>query len=165
MTTEERLERVERELVEAKAQATRAKRRRRWLLVALALGLGALSLVWASAVSAPSAEAQGAAPLGPCRYQLAVSPGYYCGNNVSTSAKLYLLDQSTGVLFTRDQIKDPKTGKTESCWVTWSPTARFVVDDPTQPRICPDCKGSGRLITPSGAKRCESCNGTGKIAP
>jgi len=35
MTAEERLANVERELAEAKAQATRAKRRNRWLLVAL----------------------------------------------------------------------------------------------------------------------------------
>jgi len=54
MTTEERLERLEREL-------GRAKRRGSWLLVGLALGLGALALVWASAASAPRAEAQGAA--------------------------------------------------------------------------------------------------------
>ena len=54
MTTEERLAKVEREL-------GRARRRSRWLLAALALGLGVLALVWASAASAPKAEAQGAA--------------------------------------------------------------------------------------------------------
>jgi len=54
MTTEERLENLEREL-------GRAKKRSRWLLVGLALGLGVLALVWASAASAPRAEAQGAA--------------------------------------------------------------------------------------------------------
>jgi len=53
MTTEERLTKVERELA-------RTKRRFRWLLVGLALGLGALALVWASAASVPKAEAQGA---------------------------------------------------------------------------------------------------------
>ena len=42
MTTEERLAKVEREL-------GRVKRRSRWLLVALALGLAALALVWALA--------------------------------------------------------------------------------------------------------------------
>jgi len=61
MTTEERLAKVERELAETKAQATRAKRRCRWLFAALAFGLGALVLVWASAASAPRAEAQDAA--------------------------------------------------------------------------------------------------------
>ena len=61
MTTEERLAKVERELAEAKAQATRAKRRSRWLLATLGLGLGALAFVWASAASAPRAEAQDAA--------------------------------------------------------------------------------------------------------
>jgi len=60
MTTEERLAKVERELVEAKAQAIRAKRRSRWLLAALGLGLGVLAFVWASAASVPRAEAQGA---------------------------------------------------------------------------------------------------------
>ena len=54
MTTEERLAKVERELA-------RAKRRSRWLLAALGLGLGALALVWASAANVPKAEAQGAA--------------------------------------------------------------------------------------------------------
>jgi len=54
MMTEERLEKVEREL-------RAAKRRSRWLLVALGLGLGAMALVWASAASVPKAEAQGAA--------------------------------------------------------------------------------------------------------
>jgi len=53
MTTEERLAKVEQKL-------GRARRRSRWLLAALGLGLGALALVWASAASAPSAEAQGA---------------------------------------------------------------------------------------------------------
>jgi hypothetical protein len=53
MTTEERLENLERELA-----ATR--RRSRWLLGGLALGLGALALVWASAASVPKAEAQDA---------------------------------------------------------------------------------------------------------
>jgi len=38
MTTEERLAKMERELAEAKAQATRAKRRSRWLLAALGSG-------------------------------------------------------------------------------------------------------------------------------
>jgi hypothetical protein len=46
MTTEERLTTLEQELA-----ATR--RRFRWLLVGLALGLEALALVWASAASAP----------------------------------------------------------------------------------------------------------------
>ena len=53
MTTEERLAKMERELATT-------RRRSRWLLVDLALGLGALALVWASAASAPRAEAQGA---------------------------------------------------------------------------------------------------------
>jgi hypothetical protein len=51
MTTEERLEKVERELA-------RAKQRSRWLLTALGLGLGTLMLVWTSAASVPLAEAQ-----------------------------------------------------------------------------------------------------------
>jgi hypothetical protein len=54
MTTEERLTTLEQELA-----ATR--RRFRWLLVGLALGLGALALVWVSAASAPKAKAQVAA--------------------------------------------------------------------------------------------------------
>jgi hypothetical protein len=54
MTNEERLAKMEREL-------GRAKRRSRWLLVGLAVGLGALAFVWASAASVPRAEAQGAA--------------------------------------------------------------------------------------------------------
>jgi len=58
MTTEERLAKVEREL-------GRAKLRSRWLLAALGLGLGALALVWASAASVPSADAQGAVGAGP----------------------------------------------------------------------------------------------------
>ena len=53
MTTDERLAKMERELATT-------RRRSRWLLVGLALGLGALALVWASAASAPRAEAQGA---------------------------------------------------------------------------------------------------------
>lgn len=53
MTTEERLATVERKL-------GRVKRRSRWLLAALGLGLGALALMWTSAASAPRAEAQGA---------------------------------------------------------------------------------------------------------
>jgi len=61
MTTEERLAKVERELAETKAQAACAKRRTRWLLAALGLGLGVLALVWVSAASEPRAEAQGAA--------------------------------------------------------------------------------------------------------
>ncbi|MGB2781487.1 MAG: hypothetical protein WBD63_08430, partial [Phycisphaerae bacterium] len=145
----------------------------RWLLAALGLGMGALALVWVSAASAPRAEAQGAVggadPSSPCRYQLAVAPGYVYGDElggrVSIRTRLYMLDQITGVLYTRDQLKDPKTGKTQDVWATRSRTARFVVDDPTQPGICPDCNGTGRLITPQGAKRCPTCNGTGKIAP
>ncbi len=49
MTTEERLENLEREV-------GRAKRRSRWLLAALGLGLAALALVWALAGGAPGAE-------------------------------------------------------------------------------------------------------------
>ena len=49
MTTEERLAKVEREL-------GRVKRRTRWMLVTLGLGLAALALVWALAGGAPSAE-------------------------------------------------------------------------------------------------------------
>ena len=59
MTTEERLERVERELVEAKAQATRAKRRTQWLLVALGLALGAWA--FAGTFGPNTAGAQGGA--------------------------------------------------------------------------------------------------------
>jgi len=54
MTTEERLAKVEQEL-------GRAKRRSRWLLAALGLGLGVLALVWVSAASTLRAEAQDAA--------------------------------------------------------------------------------------------------------
>jgi hypothetical protein len=53
MTTEERLANLEREL-------ERVKRRTRWLVAALGLGLGALALWWVSAASVPKAEAQGA---------------------------------------------------------------------------------------------------------
>jgi len=49
MTTEERLENLERELA-------RAKRRNRWVLVALTLGLGALTLVWLFGAIVLSAE-------------------------------------------------------------------------------------------------------------
>ena len=49
MTTEERLAKLEREL-------GRVKRRSRWLMAALVLGLGALVLVWALAGGPPSAE-------------------------------------------------------------------------------------------------------------
>ena len=59
MTTEERLENVERELVEAKAQATRAKRRNRWLLAAVTLAAGVFALVWIVAGAANRAQAQG----------------------------------------------------------------------------------------------------------
>ena len=56
MTTEERLAKVERELAEAKAQATRAKRRTRWLLAVVVLALGAW--VMAGAVGPRTAEGQ-----------------------------------------------------------------------------------------------------------
>ncbi len=43
MTTEERLEKVERELTETKSLATREKRHNRWLAVAIALPLAGLA--------------------------------------------------------------------------------------------------------------------------
>ena len=157
MTTEERLAKVEREL-------GRAKRRSRWLLAALALGLGVLALVWASAASVPKAEAQGAVASGPCRYQLAVAPGYYMGGGPTgpggsmwSETQLYMLDQITGGLF--------RLAKTGTGWEIVFPTARFVEPAQSQLRICPNCKGTGRVITQSGEARCKSCNGTGKIAP
>jgi hypothetical protein len=51
MTAEERLEKLEREL-------GRAKRRSRWLLAALGLGLGAFGLAWIFARAAPTLQAQ-----------------------------------------------------------------------------------------------------------
>ena len=54
MTTEERLERVEREL-------TRAKRRNRWLMVAVGLAVGILALAWLATENADTALAQDAA--------------------------------------------------------------------------------------------------------
>jgi len=72
MTTGERLENLERELA-------CVKRRNRWLLTVLGLGLGVLALVWASAAIAPRAEAQGAAgrdPQGSPRYQIAVASNW-----------------------------------------------------------------------------------------
>jgi len=114
MTTEERLAKVEREL-------GRAKRRSRWLLAALALGLGALTLVWASEAIAPKAEAQGAAPLGPCRYQLVVAPDYCAGDIRGPETGLYLLDQITGNLFKFAPTGDPKTRRTTGgIWVNCS---------------------------------------------
>jgi hypothetical protein len=59
MTTEERLAKVERELAEAKAQATRAKRRNRWLLTVVGLAVGVLALAWIVAGAANRAQAQG----------------------------------------------------------------------------------------------------------
>jgi hypothetical protein len=55
MTTEERLAKVEREL-------GRAKRRSRWLLVALGLTTGAFALAWIFAGAAPALQAQVVTP-------------------------------------------------------------------------------------------------------
>ena len=56
MTTEERLAKVERELAETKAQATRAKRRTRWLLAVV--GLALVAWVMAGTVGPRTAEGQ-----------------------------------------------------------------------------------------------------------
>ena len=53
MTTEERLDHLERELA-------RAKRRSRWLLAVAGFMVGALALVWTVAVAANKAPARGA---------------------------------------------------------------------------------------------------------
>ena len=118
MTTEERLAKVERELAEAKAQATRVKRRSRWLLAALGLGLGALALVWASAASVSKAEAQGVR--GEVRYQIsAISPG------VSNSSFLaFALDGTTGQVYALMEKSD--ADDMDARVAKGSPVARFV---------------------------------------
>ena len=155
MTTEERLAKVEREL-------GRVKRRSRWLLAALGLGLGALALVWASAASVPKAEAQGAvvpAPQGPPRYQIAVAEGW---------GGPWLLDTYTADLYIFTGEPAPRWSKL----LDGPPPSAADAAKVAQPRICPDCKGSGRLIVNRdpllGIARsvvCERCKGTGKIAP
>lgn len=59
MTTDERLEALERELAVAKAEATRGKRRNRRLLTAVGLAAGVFALVWVIAAAATRTQAQG----------------------------------------------------------------------------------------------------------
>jgi len=113
MSTEERLENLERELA-------RARRRNRWLMGGLAVGLylGLLVLAGTTGIRTAGAQGGGAVASSPCHYQLAVAPGYYCGQNTWVEADLYLLDQTTGRLFKLDRSKDPRTGKTrEAFWL------------------------------------------------
>ena len=146
MTTEERLAKVERELAETKAQATRVKRRTRWLLVGLAVAVVGLAWTLTKTTLPAYAQAQGAA----------------------RPIDLEVVYEPEGPITGADGIQHTKFSST-TIYVLWDDgTIKSTVETLaplSRPRICPDCKGTGRLNTPSGGGRCPTCKGTGKIAP
>jgi ferric-dicitrate binding protein FerR (iron transport regulator) len=82
MTTEERLENLEQELAQTKAQAARANRRNRWLVAGLVLCLAVCAVFWTFDRNKPG------------RYAMSVMPG-------ESPEVVYVLDTKTSQLWLR----------------------------------------------------------------
>ena len=153
MTTEERLQKLEWEL-----GATR--RWSRWLLVGLVVGLG----VWVFAGTLGREQQQARAmdfvpPCDPPRYRIAGVEGW---NGP------FVLDAYNGTIY----LASPNTTGTVWEWrklLEGPPRPAAEAAKAAQPRICPVCKGTGKVVVSKGGgvslvHVCEYCKGTGKIA-